>query len=99
MIIKNINNLIYCIVFTTLFISKFALSDLKNWKYNENICNQLNQVVGIKTPMMVASITIIDDDFIVTNRHLVEDHKQLIFRYYNGEIINLFINVIFYFLK
>ena len=81
MIIKNINNLIYCIVFTTLFISKFALSDLKNCKYNENICNKLNQVVGIKTPMMVASITIIDYDFIVTNRHLVEDHKQLIFRY------------------
>ena len=49
--------------------------------------------------MMVASITIIDDDFIVTNRHVVENHKQLIFRYYNGEIINLFINVIFYFLK
>jgi len=37
MIIKNINNLIYCIVFTTLFISKFALSDLKNLKYNKNI--------------------------------------------------------------
>ena len=28
MIIKNINNLIYCIDFTTLFISKSALSDL-----------------------------------------------------------------------
>ena len=50
-------------------------------KYNENICNSLNQVVGIKTPMMVASITIIDDDLIVTNRHLGEDQKQLIFRY------------------
>ena len=36
--------------------------------------------------MMVASGTIIDDDFIVTNRHVVEDHKQLIIRYYNGEI-------------
>ena len=90
MIIKNINNLVYCIVFIALFISKFALSDLTNCKYNENICNKLNQVVGIKTPMMVASGTIIDDDFIVTNRHVVEDHKQLIIRYYNGEIKKAF---------
>ena len=90
MIIRNINNLIYCIIFITLFLSKFALSDLKNCKYNENICNKLNQVVGIKTPMMVASGTIIDDDFIVTNRHVVEDHKQLIIRYYNGEIKKAF---------
>ena len=90
MIIKNINNFVYCIVFIALFISKFALSDLKNCKYNENICNKLNQVVGIKTPMMVASGTIIDDNFIVTNRHVVEDHKQLIIRYYNGEIKKAF---------
>ena len=90
MIIKNINNFVYFIVFITLFITKFALSDLKNCKYNENICNKLNQVVGIKTPMMVASGTIIDDDFIVTNRHVVEDHKQLIIRYYNGEIKKAF---------
>ena len=90
MINKNINNFVYCIVFIALFISKFALSDLKNCKYNENICNKLNQVVGIKTPMMVASGTIIDDDFIVTNRHVVEDHKQLIIRYYNGEIKKAF---------
>ena len=90
MIIKNINNFIYYIVFIALFFSKFALSDLKNCKYNENICNKLNQVVGIKTPMMVASGTIIDDDFIVTNRHVVEDHKQLIIRYYNGEIKKAF---------
>ena len=90
MIIRNINNFIYCIVFITLFLSKFALSDLKNCKYNENICDKLYQVVGIKTPMMVASGTIIDDDFIVTNRHVVEDHKQLIIRYYNGEIKKAF---------
>ena len=90
MINKKINNFIYFIVFIALFISKFALSDLKNCKYNENICNKLYQVVGIKTPMMVASGTIIDDDFIVTNRHVVEDHKQLIIRYYNGEIKKAF---------
>ena len=90
MMIKNIKNFIYLIVFITLFITKFALSDLKNCEYNENICNKLNQVVGIKTPMMVASGTIIDDNFIVTNRHVVEDHKQLIIRYYNGEIKKAF---------
>ena len=90
MITKNINNYTYFIVSITLFFSKFALSDLKNCKYNENICNKLYQVVGIKTPIMVASGTIIDDDFIVTNRHVVEDHKQLIIRYYNGEIKKAF---------
>ena len=90
MIIRNINNFIYCTVFITLFLSKFSLSDLKNCKYNKNICNKLYQVVGIKTPMMVASGTIIDNDFIVTNRHVVEDHKQLIIRYYNGEIKKAF---------
>ena len=90
MIIKNINNFIYCIVFISLFFSKFALSDLKNCKYNENICNKLNQVVGIKTPMMVASGTIIDDDFIVTNRHVVEDHEQFIIRFNDGKIKKAF---------
>ena len=90
MIIKNINNFTYYIVFISLFFSKFALSDLKNCKYNENICNKLNQVVGIKTPMMVASGTIIDDDFIVTNRHVVEDHEQFIIRFNDGKIKKAF---------
>ncbi len=90
MITKHINNLIYYIVFITLFFSKFALSDLKNCKYNENICNKLNQVVGIKTPMMVASGTIIDDDFIVTNRHVVEDHELFIIRFNDGKIKKAF---------
>ena len=90
MIIKNINNFVYIIVFSALFISKLALSDIKDCKYNKNICNKLNRVVGIKTPMMVASGTIIADNFIVTNRHVVEDHKQLIIRYYNGEIKKAF---------
>ena len=40
--------------------------------------------------MMVASGTIIDDDLIVTNRHVVEDHKQLIIRFNNGEIKKAF---------
>ena len=90
MVIQKINNLTYYIVIIVLLSSKYALSDLNNCKYNENICEKLNQVVGIKTPMMVASGTIIDDDFIVTNRHVVEDHKQLIIRYYNGEIKKAF---------
>ena len=49
MIIKNINNFIYCCVFITLFVSKFALSDLKNCKHNENICNKL-EINIISTP-------------------------------------------------
>ena len=52
MIIKNINNFIYFIVFINLFISKFALSDFENCKYNEDFCKKLNRVVPIKTPIM-----------------------------------------------
>ena len=33
------------------------------------------------TDHLIKAIDSIDYDFIVTNRHLVEDHKQLIFRY------------------
>ena len=61
------------------------MSDIKDCKYNKNICNKLNSVVGIKTPIMVASGTIVVDNFIVTNMHIVEDHWQLIMRYNNGE--------------
>ena len=76
MIIKSLNNFIYCIVFATLSISKLALSDIKNCKYNKNICNKLNQVVGIKTPMMVASGTIIDDDFMKRLNENIDTLKE-----------------------
>ena len=35
---------------------------------------------------MVASGTLINDELIVTNRHVVEDHEQFIIRFNNGEI-------------
>ena len=40
--------------------------------------------------MMVASGTIINDEIIVTNRHVVEDHQQFIIKFNNGKIKKAF---------
>ena len=80
----------YHIVMYTLIYSSSALSDTQKCSYSKNICNKLDKVVGIKTPMMVASGTIINDEIIVTNRHVVEDHKQFIIKFNNGKIKKAF---------
>ena len=81
---------IYYIVITMFIFCKQAFSNAQKCEYNQNICNQLDKVVGIKTPMMIASGTIIDDDIIVTNRHVVEDHKQFIIKFNDGKIKRAF---------
>ena len=40
--------------------------------------------------MMVASGTLINDELIVTNRHVVEDHEQFIIRFNDGRIKKAF---------
>ena len=35
---------------------------------------------------MVASGTILNDNFIVTNKHVTVDHPYVIVKFYNGEI-------------
>ena len=71
-------------IFIILSFSSFSQQS----KCNEikKICLMLNQVVGIKTPMMVASGTIFNKYFIITNRHVIEDHKQVIIKFYDGSI-------------
>ena len=50
------------------------------------ICAWTERVVGIKTPNMIASGTLIDDGFVLTNRHVVEDHDTVLIRLPDGEI-------------
>ena len=90
MINKNFKFIIKVIVFIILFLPYFAFSNSNNCEYDKKICDKLNQVVGIKTPIMVASGTLINDELIVTNRHVVEDHEQFIIRFNNGEIKKAF---------
>jgi hypothetical protein len=50
------------------------------------ICAWTQRVVGIKTPNMIASGTLIGDGFVLTNRHVVEDHGSVLIRLPDGEI-------------
>ncbi len=45
-----------------------------------------DRIVGIKTPNMIASGTMIADGFIVTNRHVAEDHARVMTRDSKGRI-------------
>ena len=87
---RNFIFIIYYIVIANLIITSGAFSKTQKCNFKQNICNTLDKVVGIKTPMMIASGTIIDDNFIVTNRHVVEDHLQFIIKFNNGEIRKAF---------
>ena len=40
--------------------------------------------------MMIASGTIINENIIVTNRHVVEDHKHFVIKFNNGDIKKAF---------
>ena len=53
---------------------------------SEAVCVWANRIVGIKTPNMIASGTMIADGFIVTNRHVAEDHAQVMTRDIKGRI-------------
>ena len=44
------------------------------------VCAWMSKIVGIKTPNMIASGVQISPDFIVTNRHVAEDHQQVLTR-------------------
>src|SRR5210317_937243 len=87
---RNFIFIIYYIVITNLILISGAFSNTQKCDFKQNICNTLDKVVGIKTPMMIASGTIIDDNIIVTNRHVVEDHLQFIIKFNNGEIKQAF---------
>jgi S1-C subfamily serine protease len=82
----NVNLIIYIIVFYTFIVPINAYSVSKKCNNIKKNCNVLDKVVGIKTPMMIASGTIINDNLIITNRHVVEDHKQFIIKFNDGKI-------------
>ena len=86
----NFKYFLYHIVIYALIYTSLAFSDTQKCSYSKNICNKLDKVVGIKTPLMVASGTIINDEIIVTNRHVVEDHKQFVIKFNNGKIKKAF---------
>lgn len=85
----NFKLLIYSIVIYIFFFNN-SFSASKKCNNVKKICDVLNQVVGIKTPMMIASGTIINENLIVTNRHIVEDHKEFIIKYNDGRIKKAF---------
>ena len=87
---QKFTNIIYLSVIYMFILTNSAFSDASKCTYIKNVCDKLNKVVGIKTPMMIASGTIIDDKIIITNRHVVEDHKQFVIKFNNGEIKKAF---------
>ena len=46
----------------------------------EPVCAWMDRIVGIKTPNMIASGIVLEDGFIITNRHVVEDHQRILAR-------------------
>ena len=90
MLFKKFNKELYLLIFIS-FISYFLLLSYASACVEiKKICDMLDKVVGIKTPMMIASGTIIDNNFIVTNRHVVEDYSEVVIRFNNGEIKKAF---------
>ena len=50
------------------------------------VCDWKKKIVGLKTDSMIASGILINEDLIVTNRHVVEDHQSVLVRDYGGNI-------------
>ena len=50
------------------------------------VCAWMGHIVGIKTPNMIASGTVLENGYIVTNRHVAEDHPRLLTRDEGGGI-------------
>lgn len=48
------------------------------------VCAWKERVVGIRTPNMIASGTMLADGLIITNRHVVEDHAAVLTRDHTG---------------
>ena len=50
------------------------------------VCVWQNRIVGVRTPNMIASGTILPGGYIVTNHHVAEDHPRLVTRDSQGTI-------------
>ena len=73
----------FIILFINSFNNVFAneCESKKEYKKSED-CYWLKRVVGIRTPVMIASGTLIDNNFIITNRHVAEDHPHVMVRFF-----------------
>ena len=56
----------------------------------EPVCGWMDRIIGIKTPNMIASGTVLGDGVIITNRHVVEDHQRILTRDKDGGIMAAF---------
>ena len=54
------------------------------------VCAWKSRIVGIKTPNMIASGTVLNNGFIATNRHVAEDHPRVLMRDDAGGIMAAF---------
>ena len=50
------------------------------------VCEWQKRVIGIKTPNMIASGILLEGGLIVTNRHVVEDHQNVLVKGFDGNI-------------
>lgn len=50
------------------------------------VCAWQDKIVGVKTPNMIASAIVIADGYILTNRHVAEDHTHILVRTRSGRI-------------
>lgn len=71
---------------TVLMIMSVAEAAGATCDETANICAWTERVVGIKTPNMIASGTLLDKAFVLTNRHVVEDHDTVVIRLPDGKI-------------
>ena len=50
------------------------------------VCQWQERIVGIKTPNMIASGIVMEEGLVITNHHVVEDHKTILIRDFGGKI-------------
>ena len=70
-------------VFISLFL---AMESAIACEAPPEVCDWKKKIVGLKTDSMIASGFLINEDLIVTNRHVVEDHQSVLVRDYGGNI-------------
>lgn len=69
---------------TLLFFTQ--ISNAASCSSPTTVCEWKEKIVGIKTPSMIASGIKLPKGFILTNRHVVEDHSYVLVRDSKGEI-------------
>ena len=80
---SSYNHLSGLVVFISLFL---AIGSAMACEAPPKVCDWKKKIVGLKTDNMIASGILIDDGFIITNRHVVEDHQSVLVRDSDGNI-------------